>query len=370
LLSLSVLGLAAVPLIGWSNVVEVAVDGQMLSTRTYAATVGDVLDQLEVPVGPADVVTPALDAPLEDGEVIDVERAKTVDVAVNGAVIRRITAPLDSVIDVLDAAELSDLPWDGARVEPTWTALVADGDTVEIWLPRTLHVTVDGETRQIVTHAGTVGGALTDAGIRLGPDDTVDWDLDTAVQPHSNVTIARVAFDEVVEEVVLEHGVERRETDDLRKGVTRVDVEGRDGVRIDTFRVQVVDGEEVERELVSSEVEREPRDEVVLVGTNVPPPPPKPKPAPAPKPTRSSTGDSVWDQLAKCESGGNWASRGGTYHGGLQFHPSTWTAHKPSGYPQYAYEASREQQIEVGKAVQRSQGWEAWPHCSKVVGLR
>lgn len=370
LLSLSVLGLAAVPLIGWSNVVEVSVDGQTLSTRTYAATVGEVLDQLEVPIGPADQVTPAPDAPLEDGEVIDVERAKTVEVAVNGAVIRRITAPVDTVNDVLAAAELSDLDWDGARIEPTWTALVTDGDTVEISLPQTLHVTVDGETLEVVTHASTVGEALAEAGIELGPDDTVDWDLDTAVQPHSNVTVARVAFDEVVEEVALEHGVVRRETDDLRKGVTRVDVEGRDGVRTDTFRVEVVDGKEVARELISSEVEREPRDEVVLVGTHVPPPPPKPKPAPAPSTSSSSTDDSIWDRLAQCESGGNWASRSGTYHGGLQFHPSTWTAHKPSGYPQYAYQATREQQIEVGRSVQRSQGWEAWPHCSKVVGLR
>jgi hypothetical protein len=77
-------------------------------------------------------------------------------------------------------------------------------------------------------------------------------------------------------------------------------------------------------------VVREPVDRVVLVGTFVPPPPP-PAPAPAPAPSSGGTSGDVWDRLARCESGGNWAHRGGTYHGGLQFHPQTWTANKPSG---------------------------------------
>lgn len=366
LLSLSVLGLAAVPLIGWSSVVEVAVDGELLSTRTYASTVGAVLTQLDVPIGPSDQVTPDPDAPLSDVEVIEIERAITVDVAVDGSVIRRISAPVESVAAVLLEADL-DVRDQGARIAPAWSAPIEDGDTIHLELPRTLRLTVDGGTREVTTLAGTVGDVLAEEGIELGPDDVVDWDLAAAVQPHTNVTVERVAYDEVVEEVAIAHDEVRRETDDLRKGVTRVDVEGRDGVQRDTYRVELVDGEEVARELVSSEVATEPRDRVVLVGTFVPPPPPKPAPAPsnAPQPA----GDDVWDRLARCESGGNWSARG-TYHGGLQFHPSTWSAHKPSGFPQYAYEATREQQIEVGKRVQRAQGWEAWPHCSRQIGVR
>lgn len=100
-----------------------------------------------------------------------------------------------------------------------------------------------------------------------------------------------------------------------------------------------------------------------------PKPKPKPKPAPRSRPVFVA-GDTVWDRLARCESGGNWAHSSGQYHGGLQFHPDTWRRHKLSGYPEYAYQATREQQIEVGKRVQASQGWAAWPHCSRVLGLR
>ena len=79
--------------------------------------------------------------------------------------------------------------------------------------------------------------------------------------------------------------------------------------------------------------------------------------------------DTIWDRLAQCESGGNWASTVGFYEGGLQFHPQTWDRNKPSGYPDAAYQASREQQIVVGERVRDRQGWGAWPHCARKLGL-
>ena len=44
--------------------------------------------------------------------------------------------------------------------------------------------------------------------------------------------------------------------------------------------------------------------------------------------------DGEWDQVARCESGGNWAiNTGNGYHGGLQFSSGTWASH---GGGQYA----------------------------------
>jgi LysM repeat protein len=80
-----------------------------------------------------------------------------------------------------------------------------------------------------------------------------------------------------------------------------------------------------------------------------------------------STATDVWDSLAQCESGGNWAiNTGNGYAGGLQFSPSTWAAHGGAGS---AANASREQQIAVAQRVQASQGWGAWPACAAKLGL-
>ncbi len=78
--------------------------------------------------------------------------------------------------------------------------------------------------------------------------------------------------------------------------------------------------------------------------------------------------DSDWDRLAECESGGNWAiNTGNGYYGGLQFSPSTWRAFGGSGMP---HQASRSEQIAVAERTQASQGWGAWPACSRKLGLR
>jgi resuscitation-promoting factor RpfB len=379
-------GLLALPLIAWSNRVDVVVDGELHGLRTYASTVGDVLDQLEVEVGPADDVTPAPTTEVSDGLTIDVARAITVDVFVDGRLARQVTAPIGSVAGALDAADLGHVRDEGADVAPRWTAPLEDGDRVHVTLPQTVTLTVDGESREVETLVSTVGNLLVEQGIELGPADVVLPIAGAVVEGAADIVVRRVGHDEVVEKVALPHEEVRRESDDLRKGATKVEDEGRDGVRHDTYRVTTVDGEETERELLSSEVVREPSPRVVLVGTFEPPPPPPPpapkpspkpssKPSPSPSPTAATTAKKAtsnhWDQLAKCESGGNWSlNTGNGYHGGLQFHPDTWNRHKPSGYPAYAYQASREQQIVVGERVQASQGWGAWPHCSKVVGLR
>lgn len=87
--------------------------------------------------------------------------------------------------------------------------------------------------------------------------------------------------------------------------------------------------------------------------------------------------ETVWDRLAECESHGewdydpttaDWGSR--LFQGGLQFKPSTWEAYAPAAFPDVAYAASREQQIQVAERVLEEQGWVAWPACSRKLGLR
>jgi hypothetical protein len=74
--------------------------------------------------------------------------------------------------------------------------------------------------------------------------------------------------------------------------------------------------------------------------------------------------DGEWDQVAHCESGGNWAiNTGNGYHGGLQFTQGTWASHGGGQYAPSAQLASREQQIAVAERVLASQGRGAWPVC-------
>ena len=75
---------------------------------------------------------------------------------------------------------------------------------------------------------------------------------------------------------------------------------------------------------------------------------------------------SVWDSVAACESGGNWASNTGNgYYGGLQFSSSTWKAYGGLGYVSRAHLASKAAQIATAQRVQAAQGPGAWGTCGK-----
>jgi hypothetical protein len=78
----------------------------------------------------------------------------------------------------------------------------------------------------------------------------------------------------------------------------------------------------------------------------------------------SAASDGEWDQVARCESGGNWAiNTGNGYQGGLQFSPGTWSSHGGSEYAPAAHLATKQEQIAVAERVLASQGKGAWPVC-------
>jgi len=79
-----------------------------------------------------------------------------------------------------------------------------------------------------------------------------------------------------------------------------------------------------------------------------------------------SATDAEWDQVASCESSGNWAiNTGNGYHGGLQFAPGTWSSHGGGEFAPVAHLATREEQIAIAEKVLATQGRGAWPVCGR-----
>ncbi|MGZ9930118.1 transglycosylase family protein [Streptomyces sp. NC-S4] len=111
------------------------------------------------------------------------------------------------------------------------------------------------------------------------------------------------------------------------------------------------------------------------------PPPPAPGPAGAAHPGSPGVigdgpgdcgpgGEWPWDCVADCESGGRWAvNTGNGFYGGLQFRQPTWEEFGGLAFAERADLAGRVQQIRVAEDVLGSQGWNAWPVCSKRYGL-
>ncbi len=78
----------------------------------------------------------------------------------------------------------------------------------------------------------------------------------------------------------------------------------------------------------------------------------------------------TWEQVAACESSGNWGiNTGNGYYGGLQFSQSSWQAAGGTEYAPRADLASKTEQIATAEELLDMQGPGAWPVCGSEGGL-
>lgn len=184
----------------------------------------------------------------------------------------------------------------------TLTARTADRASRTQDRPSPASVTVhDGDsTTELTTRAGTVGKALSDAGVVLGPKDTIDVDSTTALEPGDTVTvtIARAVTTTTVEEQTLPHATTTVDDPAVPAGTTTVTQEGRDGLVRTVVEVTTTAGVEIERQVLA-QTRVEPVDQVLTRGTK---PAPTPAPgtgrAPASRPVEPGTARAIGQQLA------------------------------------------------------------------------
>lgn len=147
----------------------------------------------------------------------------------------------------------------------------------------TLSIVADGATIEHTTQAPTLAAALAEAGVVVDADDIASDALSNPVRDGMSVTIQRVEVTQVTEQVVDPHQSQKVESSSLYVGTEKVTTAGVDGVASHTYRVTMIDGVEVGREMLVSVVAQQRVDEVIAVGTRA-------KPAPVATVAKSTTG--------------------------------------------------------------------------------
>jgi resuscitation-promoting factor RpfB len=344
-----------------SKTVTLSVDGKVTEVQTRADTVEDVLAAEDLSVDKRDAVAPSLSSPIADGSRIAVRFGRPLTLNVDGDKDQYwVTA--DSVNAALSQLGLrySNADLSASRSAP----IGRQGMSLLVKTPKKVTLVDGGEKpRKVTTTALTVGEALSELKVKPNQYDKVNHRPKTEVDDGTRIVVTRVAkFERTRREAVGNETVVRY-SDNMLEGREKVVREGRDGVQRVTYQNIRRDGERVNTRVLETETLRSPVSRIEVHGTREPAPEPEPEPATA----NYASGSTVWDQLAQCESGGNWAiNTGNGYYGGLQFTLSTWQGYGGSGYP---HEASREEQIAVAERVQAGQGWGAWPSCAAELGL-
>lgn len=343
--------------------VTLSVDGQETTVTTFGDSVADVLAAESIDLSERDRVVPSEDEAIEDGSVVEVSYARPLELTVDGAQQTRWVFSTDV------AGALAELGLDGAGSALSVSrgaSIDREGMALELVTPRTLTLVVGAEAPvQEEVAAMTVAEVLEQLDVQLGESDQVEPALDSPVATGDTITVTRWELQQTTaENQAVPFTTEEVESDDLFEGQTEVEREGQAGVANITYDVLLRNGGEWRRVETGREVVREPVSKRVLVGT-------KERPAAPSAPAGGSnfaSGSSVWDDLARCESGGNWAiNTGNGYYGGLQFNLQTWRSYGGSGYP---HENSREQQIAIAEKLRDSRGgYGAWPGCASKLGL-
>lgn len=347
--------------------VNLSVDGAASSAHVFASTVGDVLDKQGISVKPGDVVVPAVDAPVHDGDSITVKYSRLLKLTVDGK-----TRELRTTETTVDGALLAlGVRGEGARLSVSRSQTIGrQGLAVTVVTPKAVALTVDGKTVTKTIAAATVGEALTQLDVRLGKADKVNPPVTTPLTTGTKIAVQRVQTKDQQVTRPIAFGTTKKPTGDLYTDQTKVAQAGVAGVRTVTVRTNVVDGKVVSTTEIASKVTKAPVQRIVLVGTKTrPAPAPAPKPAAAPAPTGGSSSGAgldlsraaMWDSIAQCESTGNWhINTGNGYYGGLQFLTSTWLAYGGGDFASRADLASREQQITVANRVYADNGISQW----------
>jgi len=374
------LSTGAATAIAMEKTLTVEVDGQPVALRTMSSDVTGALKKAGLQVGEHDILAPSAAAPIASGDTIVLRRARPLNLTVDGT--RRTVWTTALTVD--EALAQFDLNGSGITVSASRSQrLPLAGYDLEVQQERQVIVDDAGVVQTLRTPVTTVGALLADRGLSLQQADTASADLAAPVTDGMRVTLTRIRTTDVAQDQPVAVPEQRVEDPTLERGATTVRNPGTPGVQSVTFRVTTTNGAESARQQVSVTVTRPAQPTVIAVGTKDPPPPPPPPP-PSPTPASPATasaataspaapsvaGGSVWDRLAQCESGGNWAiNTGNGFYGGVQFDRGTWLSNGGGTYAPIASEASREQQIVVAERVRSARGFSPWPSCAAKLGL-
>ncbi len=132
------------------------------------------------------------------------------------------------------------------------------------------------ENQEQEVYQYTLENVLDEIGITLSENDVIYLDnklievadlSKTNIRNGSDIRIVENEVKEEVEEEAIKFSTIEQNDPTLPKGETKVQTEGQDGLKRTTYKVYYLNGKEVKREVISSEIVNAPVDKVILIGT-------------------------------------------------------------------------------------------------------
>ncbi|WP_260288330.1 G5 and 3D domain-containing protein [Peribacillus aracenensis] len=249
---------------GTKDTVTIMLDGKKEVVRTHAATVNDMLEDLEITVKAADYVHPSRTTKVDDDLEVVWKPAQKIVMVQDGKT-KNVWSTADTVDELLKDQNLSVKEQD--KITPSKNTKLKANMEVAIDKAFSLKLVVGGDEKQVWSTSATVADFLKQQGVKLNDLDRVEPDLTEKVEAENTVNVVRIEkVTDVVEEPV-DFAVITKKDDSLSKGKEKIVTEGKDGLISKEYEVIKENGKEVKRELLSEKVVNKKQDKVVTVGT-------------------------------------------------------------------------------------------------------
>ncbi len=351
---LLVLALAGGFAVSACKTVTLTVDGIAMRVTTMKSRVIDIVQENGYAVDERDDLYPAGDVKVDDAANIVLRRSRPLQISLDGHDAKQVWTTASTVDEALAQLAMTDT---APAAASRGSRVPLAGMALPVVSAKTVQINDGGAMRTVHLPAPNVGGLLKAVGAPLLESDQVVPTAMTPIIDGMEIQVTRNRIQQVTERIPLPPNARRVEDPDMNISREVVEDPGSPGTQDVTFAVATVNGVETGRLPIANTVITPARDAVVRVGT---------KPGTDVPPISDG---SIWDAIAGCEAGGNWAiNTGNGYYGGVQFDQGTWARNGGLRFAPRADLATREEQIAVAEVTRQRQGWGAWPVCSGRAG--
>ena len=251
------------------------VDGRTIAALTQAATIAELLLEAGVSLGAQDslrlngeAVSAKASLPNAAPASLEVRRAVPIVIVENGHELQ-VHSSGDTVATALSELEVRLGP--GDIVRPPLEAELSAGLTVRVDHARQLTVTLPEAKTVLYTHESEVGPAITGASISLPAEFRLEPNEDTPIAAGLAVRVVGISHDDELETVRIESQTLYEPDPTMPPGATRSSA-GRDGVLYRRYATEYEDGILISRSLEDEWYDPEPIDTVVYYSTAPAPP--------------------------------------------------------------------------------------------------
>jgi uncharacterized protein YabE (DUF348 family) len=279
-----------------ARLVTIEADGQVISLRTHAASVVEILREVGIAVKPHDrVMVNGQETKLKAGLPTSATSSSSGGLrasSLGGKSLSTEMVPLHIVLrravpihvdddgvpttiyttcpTVGEALRAEDITlYLGDRVEPSLGSSISTGMHIYIQRSVPVAISVDGRTIKTRTQLETVADVLAQEAVALVGNDRVEPKGKVPIADGMAVQVVRVKEAIAIEQDPISFETAWRPDDSLELDQQRLDQEGLDGLTKRRIGVVYENGQEVSRVTEDEWVDREPTTKVIAYGTNI-----------------------------------------------------------------------------------------------------